>query len=160
MEIQKFMGIMSYYPTKFLKDEDLLDYNYKIMSIIREIMKRRQYNDYSKYFLYTSYKQIDAELTNLLKKANKNLSADDIKFMTSLLNLVRNIKRFIFENKTRTFPNCYSELTTDGLVQFINNINQLRKYKRELEVQMLKTDKYIKMAESLWPEAEKYYYNK
>lgn len=160
MDIQKFMGIMSYYPTTFLKDENGLEYKYKIMSITKEIMQRRQYNDYSKYFLYTSYKKIDLELTQLIKKAQKTLSSEELDFLTNLLNLVRNIKRFIYDNKTRTFPSCYSELTTDGLVDFINKINQLRKYKKVIEVHMLKTDRYLKLAMVLAPEAENYYYKK
>lgn len=160
MDTQKFMGIMSYYPTTFLKDENWLEYNYKIMSIVKEIMLRRQYNDYSKYFLYTSYKKIDLELTQLIKKTQKSLKTDELDFLQNLLNLIRNIKRFTYDNKTRTFPSCYAELSTTGLVNFIANINQLRKYKKVIEVNMLKTDQYLKLAENLWLEAEKYYYTK
>lgn len=104
---------------------------------------------------------MDMELTQILKRAQKSLTnEEEMQYMSNLLNLIRNIKRFIYDNKTRTFPSCYSELTTEGLVPFINDINQLRKYNKVVEVQMLKTDKYLKLAESLCPDAEKYYYVK
>lgn len=158
MEIQKFTGILCYYPTTFLKDENWLEYNYTIMPTMREVMRRRQYGDYSKYFLYESYKKIEKELTQIIKKRNNNLSIEELKFLTNLLDLVRHIKRFSYDNKTRTFPNCYGDLTTDGLVAFIDNINQLRKFKKDLKVLMLQTDEYLRQAEQLWPAAEEYYY--
>lgn len=160
MELQKFYGIMGYYPMKILGESHKMEYKYKILAQIEEQMERRLYNDYSKYFLYLSYRKIDNDMTALMKSWSKTESPETMEFLSQLKNLTKNVKRVVYVKKTKTFPDCFSEMTTPKLVEFIKDYGRSFKLKSEPEVTMLKTDKYLKLAENLWPEAEKYYYTK
>lgn len=160
MELQKFYGIMAYYPMKLLEEPQRTEYKHKILMMIEEQMERRQYNNYTKYFLYLQHRKIEHELTKMIKAWSKQQTPESIDFLRKLKNLTKNIKRVVYVRETKTFPDCYSEMTTSKLVTFIKEYGRLYKLKNEPDITVLQTDKYLKLAEEIWPEAKKYYYNK
>lgn len=160
LELQLFFGIMAYKPMTFLEEPLKTEYKYKIMSIVEEQMSRREYDDYTKYYLYFGYRSLDSELKRFVKANKEKLSEDNLLFIRKLLNLARNTKRFLWTQKTKMFPACFSALTTDGLRDFTIDYGRTHAIKTEPYVLMLQDNTYIEMAEKLQEEALEYYKNK
>lgn len=151
---------MAYYPMKLLTEPQRTEYKHKILMMIEEQMERRQYNNYTKYFLYLHHRKIEHELSRMVKEWSKQQTKESLDFLCKLRNLTKNIKRVVYARETKTFPDCYSEMTTTKLVTFIKEYGRLYKLKNEPDIIMLKTDEYLNLAKEIWPEARSYYYKK
>lgn len=155
IDIQKFYGIMGYYPMKFLKGEMYTDYDYKIWVIIKGLMERHKNNSYSKYYFYASYRSLESELRKFIKVNKNNLTAEEVLFFRKLINLTQTIKRFVLDATSKTFPMTFTQLSTRNLQNFLTEYKHKHELRDDPVVLMLETDTYIKLAEELWPETKK-----
>lgn len=159
MDIQKFYGALAYYPMTFLPKPLQVHYKYTILKIVKEQMDRRVYNDYSKYFLYLGLRKLGYEYKGFVSDAKPELTEDQLDYIKKLQNLTKNIKRVVYAEKSRKFPQWYMDLTTENLMDHVTAYGKLHRLQRQPDVLMLHDTEYIKLAEKIWPEAEKYYYN-
>lgn len=155
MKIQRFYGIMGYYPMTFLKGALYTDYDYKVWVVIKSLMERDKLNSYSKYYFYLSYRNIESELRKFIKVNKADLLENEILYLRKLINLTQTIKRFTLDCGSREFPSTFIELSTSNLQRFLTEYGQTHELKSDPMVLMLENEEYLKLAEKLWPDVEK-----
>jgi hypothetical protein len=154
MKIQRFYGIMGYYPMTFLKGSIYTEYTYKIWESIKTLMERNKLNSYSKYYFYLTYRNIESELRKFIKLNKNKLTLEETIYLRKLINLTKSIKRFTRFCGSKEFPSLFIQLSTTNLQQFLTDYGKTHELKSDPMVLMLETDEYIQLAEKLWPTVE------